>query len=70
MNNSDNSGGLILLMYAVTIGISIYSGILAWDWISPNSFIGAIGFLIAWGLFSKIGHILAMGLIAILGGTD
>jgi NAD dependent epimerase/dehydratase family enzyme len=70
MSNSDNGGALIGLMWLVTIGISIGSGVMAWNWIEPESFFGAIGFLIAWGILSKIGHFLAMGLVALLGGMD
>ena len=70
MSNSDNSGALAILMWLVTIGISIGSGIMAWKWIEPESFLGAIGFIIAWGILSKIGHFLAVGLVALLGGID
>jgi len=67
---SNSGGALIGLMWLVTIGISIGSGIMAWNWIEPESFLGAIGFLIAWGILSKIGHFLAMGLVALLGRMD
>ncbi|MGY5851855.1 hypothetical protein [Salegentibacter sp. F14] len=70
MSNSDNGGVLIGLMWLVTIGISIGSGVMAWNWIEPESFLGAIGFLIVWAILSKIGHFLAMGLVAIMGGMD
>ncbi|GAA4932897.1 hypothetical protein GCM10023314_01630 [Algibacter agarivorans] len=70
MSNSDNGGTLIGLIWLVTIGISIGSGIMAWNWIEPDSFFGAIGFLIVWGILSRIGHFLAMGLAALLGGMD
>lgn len=70
MSSSDNGGALVALLWIVTIIISIGSGILAWNWIEPESFWGAIGFLIAWGILSKIGHFLAMGLVALLGGMD
>jgi hypothetical protein len=70
MSNSDNGGALIGLMWLVTVGISVGSGVMAWNWIEPDSFFGAIGFLIVWGILSKIGHFLAMGLVAIMGGMD
>ena len=70
MNNSDNGGILIVFMWIVTVGISIGSGVMAWNWIEPDSFLGAIGFLIVWTVLSKIGHFLATGLVAILGGVD
>lgn len=67
---SDSEGALIGLMWVVTIGISIGSGIMAWNWIEPNGFFGAIGFLIVWGILSKIGHFIAMGIVALFGGMD
>ena len=67
-NSSDSalSGFLII----GTIAISILSGVLAWDWVEPKSFGGAIVFLIAWGLLSYIGHIVIGGLGAIVGGRN
>ncbi len=70
MSNSDNVGAFAALLWIVTILISIGSGVLAWNWIDPESFLGAIGFLIVWGILSKVGHFLAMGLVALLGGMD
>ena len=60
----------VALLWIVTIVISIGSGIMAWNWIEPESFWEAIGFLILWGILSKVGHFLAMGLVALLGGMD
>jgi len=65
MNNT-NGGLLIGVIWLVTIGISIGSGVMAWNWIEPESFFGAIGFLIVWGILSKIGHFLAMALVELL----
>ena len=70
MSNSDNGGALVILLWIVTIAISIGSGIMAWNWIEPESFWGAIVFLILWGVLSKIGHFLAMGLVALFGGMN
>lgn len=70
MSDSDNGGALVALLWIVTIIISIGSGVMAWNWIEPESFLGAIGFLILWGILSKVGHFLAMGLVALLGGMD
>jgi hypothetical protein len=61
-----NSGALVMFMWIGTIGLSIYSGMLAWDWVEPESFFGAIGFVILWGIFSKIGHFLIFGIIYLL----
>ena len=70
MSNSNNGGALIGLMWLVTIGISIGSGVMAWNWIEPDSFLGAIGFLIVWAILSKVGHFIAMALVAMMGGMD
>ena len=70
MSNSDNSGFFLALLWLATIAISIGSGILAWNWIDPDSFFGAILFIIAWGIMSKIGHLIAMGIVAVIGGMD
>ncbi len=70
MSNSDNSGALIGLLWLFTIIISIISGVLAWNWVEPESFLGAIGFLLIWAILSKIGHFLAMGLVALFGGAN
>jgi hypothetical protein len=61
-----NSGALVMFMWIGTIALSIFSGVLAWDWVEPESFLGAIGFLIVWGIFSKIGHFLMFGVIYLL----
>jgi hypothetical protein len=37
-----NSGALVMFMWIGTIALSIYSGVLAWDWVEPESFFGAI----------------------------
>jgi hypothetical protein len=70
MSNSDNGGCLVALLWLVTISISIFSGIMAWNWIEPDSFLSGVAFVILWGILSKIGHFLAMGLVALLGGMD
>jgi len=59
-------GTLVLFMWIGTIALSILSGILAWDLIEPDNFLGAIGFLIVWGILSKIGHYIMFGVIYLL----
>ncbi len=59
MENNSSFGAIALIL---TIVISIGSGILAWNWIEPDSFLGAIGFIIVWGILSKIGHLVAVGI--------
>ena len=64
---SDNTtgciGGFVLLG---TIAISIGSGVLAWNWVEPKSFGGALAFLFCWSVFSYVGHLLVGGIAALL----
>ena len=52
------------LMWIVTIGVAVGSGILAWNWIEPHNFWGVIAFLIVWGIAGKIGYFIAMAIIS------
>ncbi|MEI6680674.1 MAG: hypothetical protein WCL21_18845 [Mariniphaga sp.] len=64
MENSDfNGGALAMFVWILTLALSIGSGILSWNWIEPHSFFGAIGFLILWGILSKVGHMIAFGVL-------
>ena len=65
MSDSSEAGCLSLAIIIITVVISIGSGMIAWDWIEPEGFWGAIVFLIAWGVLSKIGHLIAMGIAAL-----
>ncbi len=60
-----NGGALAALLWILTIILSIISGMLAWNWIEPESFWGAVGFIILWGILSKIGYFITFGLIAL-----
>lgn len=64
MNNSDNGGCLSILIFVIYAIAWIGSGMMAWDWVEPESFGGAILFLIAWGGLGYIAKILAGLLIA------
>ena len=64
MENSRESGALGLVVI-ITILISIFSGVFAWNLVEPKTFWGGVGFLILWGVFSKIGHYIAMFIGAI-----
>ncbi|OFY42376.1 MAG: hypothetical protein A2X18_10845 [Bacteroidetes bacterium GWF2_40_14] len=68
MNASNNGGSFGFVVLLGTIAVSILSGILAWNWIEPESFFGAIIFLIAWSLFSYIGYLVLGGIVALFGG--
>jgi len=66
--NSSNGTALVALLWILTIGISIGSGILAWNWIEPDNFWDALVFLIIWGVLSKVGHFIAMAIVAVFAG--
>lgn len=70
MNNSNNGGALVAVLWISTIIISIGSGVMAWNWVEPKSFLGAIGFLILWFFLSQVGYFIAMGLVALLGRME
>jgi hypothetical protein len=65
MSDSSEAGCLSISIIIITVAISIGSGMIAWNWIEPEGFWGAIVFIIAWGLLSKIGHLIAMGIAAL-----
>jgi hypothetical protein len=65
MSNSIETGCFGIAIVLITALISIGSGLLAWAWIQPEGFGGAIIFIIVWGLLSKLGHVVAMGVAAI-----
>lgn len=68
-NMKENAGCFAAILWIATIVVSILTGIMAWNWIEPESFGGALLFLAAWWLFSYIGHILLGGLISIIGNN-
>lgn len=66
MSSSDAGGFLSVLLVFGTIVSWLGSGIVAWNWVEPHNFGGAILFLIAWGIMGKIfDMILAIVLTAI-----
>lgn len=64
--NDFNAGATVTFMWVLTIALSIGSGILSWNWIEPENFWEAIGFLILWGILSRIGHFIAFGILMVL----
>ncbi|NIK73073.1 hypothetical protein FHS56_000559 [Thermonema lapsum] len=64
MSNSNASGCLSALMIIGKVASWLGSGVLAWDWVEPDSFGTAILFLIAWGILGKVFDF-ALGLIII-----
>lgn len=54
MNNDTAGGCLVILLQIVPIIAWISSGYFAWQTVEPSSFLGAIGFMILWGIYGKI----------------
>jgi hypothetical protein len=68
MSDSDNGGCIAAVLWIVTVAISIGSGVLAWRWVDPDSFIKGVLFIIVWGILSTVGYYIGMGIVALLGG--
>lgn len=66
MSNSNNGGGVVAILWIVTVIFSILAGIISWNWVDPESFGGFIGFLLVWGVLSSVGHFLAIGIAALI----
>ena len=66
MSSNDGTGAFAGVLWVITILISVGAGVLSWNWVEPTSFLGAIGFLILWGVLSKLGHLIAMGIVFVL----
>ena len=68
MSNSNYGETFSALMWIATVAFSIIAGIIAWNWIEPDSFGSFIGFLFFWAVFSAVGRFLAMILVAMIAG--
>lgn len=64
MSNSDNGGCLAILMFIIYALAWVGTGVMAWNWTEPDSFGGAILFLIAWGILGYIAQIIGGLIIA------
>jgi hypothetical protein len=69
--NADAGAGflLFLLFMGARIGIWIYSGTTAWDWIEPNSFGGAVQFVIVWSILGAIFEFVLGGILLAIGNS-
>lgn len=60
-------GFLILLVH---VFCTVFSGILAYNWVNPHSFVKIIFFLIVWGLIERVvSFLLILILQALLGNS-
>ncbi|KAA2224006.1 hypothetical protein [Chryseobacterium sediminis] len=66
MSNTNEGGCLPIVGFILYAVVIIGSGILSWNWIEPKSFVGAIGFMILWGILSYIGYLILIGIITLL----
>ncbi len=69
MTHHDNSGGCLAgsLMLGM-VGSWIGSGIIAWNWIEPDSFGRVLIFLLAWGALSWLCTFVLNAVILLIGG--
>lgn len=58
MANSGDRSFIEGVMLILSLIVWIVAGVWAWDWIEPESFGGALVFLLAWGVLGYIGHII------------
>lgn len=53
------------------LAILFLSGYLAWQWVQPESFGGAVVFLILWGIIETVGyHLVAFAFYGLVGLLD
>ncbi len=45
---------MVFLLWVLPAAISLLTGIWAWDWIEPESFLGAVGFIIVWAILFRV----------------
>lgn len=69
MSNSENGGCLAFFAIVIPIAGWLGTGYMAWNWVEPESFWGAIKFLIAWGILGAIAQFLAGLIIAGIAST-
>ncbi|WP_210489879.1 hypothetical protein [Rufibacter aurantiacus] len=55
MGNSNSTGGILaILMFIATMTSWIGSGVVSWNLVEPDSFGGAVIFIIVWGIMGKV----------------
>ena len=64
MSNSDNGGCLALFAIIIPIATWLWTGNMAWNWVEPDSFWGAIKFLAAWGVIGYLAQVVGGLIIA------
>jgi len=69
MENSNFNAILIIIFWLGTLALSVLSGILAWKWIDPDTFLSVVWFIIAWGFLTKVGHSIMAFIVMALGSS-
>lgn len=64
MNKLSALGGLIVVV--AHIALIILCGVWSWNWIEPESFWGGVKFIIVWGIFDYIAHLIIMAAAIVL----
>ena len=69
MSSSTDSGAHVALLWILAIAFTIGAGIFSWNLTEPESFFGVLGFLLLWGVLSKVAFFLAMVIVKFIGGN-
>ena len=64
MSDSTRAGCFSIFMIILYVVAWVGTGTLAWNWVEPESFWGAIKFLIAWGILGFIAQLIAGAIAA------
>ncbi len=70
MSSNEEGNFLVLLIFVGQLVAWAGSGYAAWQFTEPESFVGALLFLLAWGIFGYIAQLLVGGLIMLAFGQN
>ena len=62
----NNDGCVIGFIWIASIGVSVGSGIAAWNMIEPKSFFGAIVFIALWAILFKVIYSIIGGIVMLI----
>ncbi len=54
MSKRDSSG----MVMALSLIVSVLAGILSWNIVAPESFLGGIGFMLLWSAIASVGYLI------------
>ena len=67
MSDSGSSGCLGVFVIVISVVAWLAPGYVAWNWIEPDSFWGAVKFIIAWGVLGYIAQFIGSLIVAVVG---